>query len=129
MTTNTIHPVQTLLRPGSLAHRIAWRIQGRAAIKVLLVLLTLSLFGWFYLTVATTTADLNSQIEAYQTDIENLTSLNSEIEIEIARQQSLQVVELRAKEIGLAPSDPALSVYLPADGYPVVEASNVAASR
>ena len=63
MSSQTIHSIQTLLRPGSLAQSITWRLERKAALGMLLVLITFSLIGWLYLTQASSLTTTSFQIE------------------------------------------------------------------
>jgi hypothetical protein len=123
MTTKTLHPGQTLLRPGSLTERIAWRIERKEALGVILVLFIFSLVGWLYLTQANTTAAANLRVEEYRHQITLLERQNAKLELEIAEWEALPRVEQRAREIGFGP--PETSVYLSVPGLPVVDSANM----
>jgi len=117
MTTQSIRPVQTLLRPGSLAGRMSWRLQSRHALVILLILFAFSLVGSAYLAQANAMAATNLQIEKYRLDIAALEQQNIRVQVEIAAGQSLERIEERARELGFAPATHVQ--YLPVPGYPV----------
>ncbi len=117
MSSQVMHPVQTLLRPGSLARRIAWRIERKAALGMLLVLITVSLVGWLYLTQASSIAATNFQIERLRTELTTLNQQNAQMELEIAGWETLPRIEQRARELGFGPARQVL--YLPVPDYPV----------
>jgi cell division protein FtsL len=127
MTTQTTHPVQTLLRPGSLARHIVWRIERKDALGMLLVLFVFSLVGWLYLTQAKSAATVNLQIEEYRQEITGLNQQIAKVEVQIAEYESLDRIEQRASQIGFAP--PATSLYLSVPDYPGEDATNLRASR
>jgi len=117
MSSQTLHPVLTLLRPGSLARRIPWRLERKAALGMLLVLLTASLVGWLYLTQASSMTTTGLQIEQLRDELSILTQQNAQLELEIAEWEALPRIEQRARELGFGPPDQVL--YLPVPNYPV----------
>ena len=117
MSSQATHPVQTLLRPGSLAHRITWRIERKAALGMLVILITVSLIGWLYLTQASSIAATNFQIERLRSELTWSSQQNAQLELEIARWEALPRIEQRARELGFGPTQQA--IYLPVADYPV----------
>ena len=117
MSSQATHPVRTLLRPGSLAQRITWRIERKAALGMLLILITVSLIGWLYLTQASSIAATNFQIERLRAELTWSSQQNAQLELEIAQWESLPRIEQRARELGFAPAQGA--IYLPVADYPV----------
>ena len=117
MSSQAIHPVQTLLRPGSLARRIAWRIERKAALGMLLILITVSLVGWLYLTQASSIAATNFQIERLRTEVSWLNQQNAQMGLEIAEWEALPRIEQRARDLGFGPARQVL--YLPVSNYPI----------
>ncbi len=117
MSSQATHPVRTLLRPGSLAQRITWRIERKAALGMLLILITVSLIGWLYLTQASSIAATNFQIERVRSELTWSSQQNAQLELEIAQWESLSRIEQRARELGFAPAHG--TVYLPVADYPV----------
>jgi hypothetical protein len=116
MSSQATHPVQTLLRPGSLAGRITWRIERKAALGMLLILITVSLIGWLYLTQASSIAATNFQIERLRAELTWSSQQNAELELQIAQWEALPRIEQRARELGFGPAQRA--IYLPVADYP-----------
>ena len=127
MATQTLHPVQTLLRPGSLARRFMWRLERKDALGILLVIFIVSLVGWLYLTQANVTAATNLRIEEYREELKRVEQDNASMRVEIAAWESLPRIEDRARSLGFGVSTSAL--YLSVPGYSVEEASIWEASR
>jgi hypothetical protein len=111
-----MHPVQTLLRPGSLAQRITWRLERKAALGMLLILITVSLIGWLYLTQASSLATISFQIEQHRAELSKLDQQNAQLELEIAGWEALPRIEQRARELGFGPRSQVL--YLSVPNYP-----------
>jgi cell division protein FtsL len=116
MSSETMHPVQTLLRPGSLAQHITWRLERKAALGMLLILITVSLIGWLYLTQASSLATISFQIEQHRAELSKLDQQNAQLELEIAKWESLPRIEQRARELGFGPRNQVL--YLSVPNYP-----------
>lgn len=116
MSSQTMHPVQTLLRPGSLAQRITWRLERKAALGMLLILITVSLIGWLYLTQASSLATISFQIEQHRAELSKLDQQNAQLELEIAGWEALPRIEQRARELGFGPRSQVL--YLSVPNYP-----------
>jgi len=119
MSSQTIHSIQTLLRPGSLAQSINWRLERKAALGMLLILITLSLIGWLYLTQASSLTTTSFQIEQLRAELGVLKQQNAQLELEIAEWEALPRIEQRARELGFGP--PSQVLYLPVPNYPVTD--------
>lgn len=117
MSSQTIHSIQTLLRPGSLAQSINWRLERKAALGMLLILITLSLIGWLYLTQASSLTTTSFQIEQLRGELGVLKQQNAQLELEIAEWEALPRIEQQARELGFGP--PSQVLYLPVPNYPV----------
>ena len=117
MSSQTIHSIQTLLRPGSLAQSITWRLERKAALGMLLVLITLSLVGWLYLTQASSLTTTSFQIEQLRAELAVLKQQNAQLELQIAEWEDLPRIEQRAEKLGFGP--PNQVIYLPVPDYPV----------
>ncbi len=126
MSSQATHPVRTLLRPGSLAQRITWRIERKAALGMLLILITVSLIGWLYLTQASSIAATNFRIERLRSELTWSSQQNAQLELEIAQWESLPRIEQRARELGFVPAQGA--VYLPVADYPAEKQGSSAQS-
>ncbi len=122
MSSQTIHSIQTLLRPGSLAQSITWRLERKAALGILLILITVSLIGWLYLTQASSLTTTSFEIEQFRTELSVLNQQNAQIELEIATWEALPRIEQRARELGFGPPDQVL--YLAVSNYPVTTQTN-----
>jgi len=122
MSSQTIHSIQTLLRPGSLAQNITWRLERKAALGILLVLITFSLIGWLYLTQASSLTTTSFQIEQLRAELAVLKQQNAQLELEIAEWQDLPRIEQRARGLGFGP--PNQVIYLPVPNYPVADQAN-----
>lgn len=119
MSSQTTHFVQTLLRPGSLAESITWRLERKAALGMLLILITASLIGWLYLTQASSLTTTSFQIEQLRGELSRLKEQNAQLELEIAQWEDLPRIEQRAHELGFGP--PSQVLYLPVPNYPLTE--------
>jgi len=117
MTTESMHPVQTLLRPGALARSIHWRLDKKMLLVASLLLAFVALVGWAYLTQQNQTAALNARIEVYRDDINRLNHLNADSEVRIAEAERLETVAARAKVLGFGPASDKVFVLVP--DYPV----------
>jgi cell division protein FtsL len=121
MSTQTFHPVQTLLRPGTLAQRLMGGLDRKDVLGMLLVIIMISLVGWLYLTQANATAAVNLAIEEHREQLKAVEAENARLSVEIAEWESLVRIEERARSLGFAPTTSAL--YLSVPGYSVREAS------
>lgn len=119
MSSQTIHSIQTLLRPGSLAQSITWRLERKVALGMLLVLITFSLIGWLYLTQASSLTTTSFRIEQLRAELTVLKQQNAQMELKIAEWEDLPRIEQRARELGFGP--PGQVVYLPVPDYPVTD--------
>jgi len=117
-----MHSIQTLLRPGSLAQTINWRLERKAALGMLLILITLSLIGWLYLTQASSLTTTSFQIEHLRAELTALKQQNAQLELEIAQWETLPRIEERARALGFGP--PTQVHYLPVPNYPVPDPAN-----
>ncbi len=116
MTTHSLQPVQTLLRPGTLTPHITWRFERKNIIVIFIVLCVVSLVAWLYVTQANLTAALNLQIEESRARIEHLSEINSDLEVQIAEFERLEGVAQKAATLGFEP--PAQSLYLSVPDFP-----------
>jgi len=105
-------------RPATVIRQIPWELDKKAAVGLLLILVTFSLVGWLYLGQASVITSSTLQIEKLQQDIELINQQNAELALEIAELESLTRVEESARALGFAPTDPAVIRYLPVDDYP-----------
>jgi hypothetical protein len=122
MSSQTMHFIQTLLRPGSLAQSITWRLERKAALGMLLILITFSLIGWLYLTQASSLTTTSFKIEQHRAELAVLKQQNAQLELKIADWEALPRVEQRASELGFGP--PTKVIYLPVPDYPMPDQAN-----
>ncbi len=116
MSSQTMHSIQTLLRPGSLANTINWRLERKAALGMLLILITFSLIGWLYLSQASSLTTTSFQIEYLRAELAAFKQQNAQLELDIAQWEDLPRIETRASELGFGP--PSQVRYLPVPNYP-----------
>jgi hypothetical protein len=76
------------------------KLQGRATLGMLIMLVVLSLLGWIYLTQASHVATTTRRIEGLQIDKARLEQQNLELMVEIADLESVSRLAERAKELG-----------------------------
>ena len=76
------------------------KLQGRATLGMLIMLVVLSLLGWIYLTQASHVATTTRRIEELQIDKARLEQQNLELRVEIAELESVSRLAERAKELG-----------------------------
>jgi hypothetical protein len=114
--------MQTLLRPGFLAQRITWQLERKAALGMLLILVSVSLIGWLYLTQASSLTSTSFHIEQLRSELNMLNRQNTQMQLEIAGWEGLPRIEQRARELGFGP--PSQVFYLPVPNYPVAEQPN-----
>jgi cell division protein FtsL len=105
-------------RPAAVIKQIPWSLDKKAALGLLLILVTFSLVGWLYLGQASIITSSTLQIEKLQQEIKLVNQQNAELALEIAELESLSRIEERARELGFAPTDPANIRYLPIANYP-----------
>lgn len=117
MTTQSLHPVQTLLRPGALAPSLNWRFDRRMLFIVAILISFAGMVGWAHLDQQSQTAALNAQIEDYRQNMNYLNNLNADVEARIAEATQLETIAEQARELGFAP--PENTVYLLTPAYPV----------
>ena len=76
------------------------KLEGRATLGMLIMLLVLSLLGWIYLTQASHVATTSRRIEELQIDKARLEQQNLELSVEIAHLESVGRLAARAQELG-----------------------------
>jgi cell division protein FtsB len=116
MSSQTTRLVQTVLRPGSLTENITWRLERKAALGMLLILITASLVGWLYLTQVSSLTTTSFQIDRLRGELSKLKQQNAELELQIAGWEALPRIEQRARELGFGP--PGQVLYLSVPNYP-----------
>lgn len=76
------------------------KLEGRATVGMLIMLVVLSLLGWIYLTQASHVATTGRRIEELQVDKARLERQNLELRVEIAGLESVVRLAARAQELG-----------------------------
>jgi hypothetical protein len=76
------------------------KLEGRATLGMLIMLVVLSLLGWIYLTQASHVATTSRRIEELQADKVRLEQQNLELMVEIAELESIGRLVVRAQELG-----------------------------
>jgi hypothetical protein len=77
-----------------------WKLQGRSAIGVLLILVALSLLGWIYLTQASYVATTGRRVQKLESEKARLEQENLQLMAEIAELESVHRLAGRAVEMG-----------------------------
>jgi cell division protein FtsL len=77
-----------------------WKLQGRSALGVLLILFALSLLGWVYLTQASYVATTSRRVRKLESEKARIQEENSQLMAEIADLESVSRLASRAEEIG-----------------------------
>ena len=77
-----------------------WKLQGRSAIGVLLILVALSLLGWIYLTQASYVATTGRRVQKLEQEKTRLEQENLQLMAEIAELESVHRLAGRAAEMG-----------------------------
>jgi hypothetical protein len=79
------------------------KLEARATLGMLIMLLVLSLLGWIYLTQASHVATASRRIEELQIDKARLEQQNLDLAVEIAALESVSRLAARAQELGFVP--------------------------
>ena len=102
-----------------------WKLQGRSAIGVLLVLLALSLLGWIYLTQASYVATTSRRVQKLEREKARLEQENLQLMTEIAELESVNRLAARATELGFVATPIEESAFLVVADMPPVQVSEV----
>ena len=108
-------------RPTEIIRRIPWSLDKKAALGLVLILITFSLVGWLYLGQASVITSSTLRIERLQQEIAQVNQQNAELALQIAELESLTRIEARARELGYTPTNPANIRYLPVNNFPASE--------
>ena len=100
-----------------------WKLQGRSAIGVLLVLLALSLLGWIYLTQASYVATTSRRVQKLEREKARLEQENLQLMTEIAELESVNRLAARAAELGFVAAPIEESEFLVVADMPPVQIS------
>ena len=91
-------------------------LDARTAIGSLLILILVSLLGWLYLTQASQVTTTGYRIYELERERARLQRENAKLMLEIAELERLEVVRVRARQLGFVPPDQA--EYLVVADYP-----------
>jgi len=109
----SVYPLQWLH-----AYREApWRIRRQWLAALFLGLLTLLLLGWFSLQASLGAALLGREIQSLRAEASRLEHLNADLQVTLAAQTRLEVMQARALALGFHPADPQERQYLRIPGY------------
>ena len=92
-------------------------MDSKAALGFLLLLATFSLVGWLYLTQASAVTATSYRIDQLRLELDQIKNQNASLTLEIAQLEALDRVEVRARELGFAPTTNVR--YLPVANYPM----------
>src|SRR5687767_2174242 len=92
------------LKPQNVIRQIPWRLDSRAALGFVLILITFSLVGWLYLTQASVVTTTSYRIDELRLELDHLKNQNAALILEIAELEALSRVEVRARELGFKPT-------------------------
>ena len=107
------------LKPQNVIRQIPWRLDSRAALGFVLILITFSLVGWLYLTQASVVTTTSYRIDELRLELDHLKNQNAALILEIAELEALSRVEVRARELGFKPTTEINYVSVP--NYPMAE--------
>ena len=102
-----------------------WKLQGRSAIGVLLILVALSLLGWIYLTQASHVATTSRKVQELELEKTRLQQENLQLMAEIAELESVHRLAVRAAEIGFVAASVEEAQFLVVADLPPVRVSEV----
>ncbi len=94
-----------------------WRIRRQWLAALLLGLLTLLMLGWLSLQASLRAALLGREIQSLRAEASRLERLNADLQVMLATQTRLEVMQARALALGFHPVDPRERQYLMIPGY------------
>ena len=100
-----------------------WKLQGRSAIGVLLILVALSLLGWIYLTQASYVATTSRRVQKLETEKARIEQENLQLMTEIATLESVNRLAARAAELGFVMASAEEAEFLVVADLPPVQVS------
>lgn len=114
MSSNTV----ISLRPENVIRQLPWRVGSKSALGFVLILTTISLVGWLYLTQASAVTTTSYRIDELRMELDHVKNQNAALIVEIAELEALSRVEQRALELGFQPVDDV--EYLAVADYPLL---------
>jgi hypothetical protein len=102
-----------------------WKLQGRTALGILILMLSVSLLGWVYLTQASHVATTSRRVRQLEAEKARLAQDNLQLMAEIAELESVSRLATRAEELGfvMAHADQSEFVVMSAQPPAVVASS------
>ena len=102
-----------------------WKLQGRSAIGMLLILVALSLLGWVYLTQASYVATTSRRVQKLEREKTRIEQANLQLMTEIAELASVHRLAARAAEIGFVTASVEEAEFLVVADLPPVKVSEM----
>jgi hypothetical protein len=98
--------------------RLNWLTEAQAALGWGIILALVAVLGAIYLSQASRIAVTGRQVQMMQNELETLKRDNAAIEKSIAESQSLDRLQIRAREMGFVSAQPENIEYLVIPDYP-----------
>ncbi len=98
--------------------KLPWLTEAQAALGWGIILILIALLGAIYLSQTSRIAIVGRRVQLLQEDLDNLKRQNAEIETDIAAAQSLERLEVEARQLGFVPAQADNIEYLVVPGYP-----------
>ncbi|RME50629.1 MAG: hypothetical protein D6796_02550 [Caldilineae bacterium] len=112
-------------RPATVIRQLPWSLDKKAALGLLLLLLTFSLVGWLYLGQASFITSSTLRVDELRQEIDLLKQANNDLSLEIAELEAITRVQERARALGFAPTPPENIRYLAVEDYPATIAPDI----
>ena len=109
--------MDTLNRFNHAYSQAPWRIQRQWVSIFLLIVLAFAMIATLYLMVTSQAAIVGREIQDLRSEIIDTEHTNADLQTELARLTSMDVVEKRAYELGFRPVKPEEVEYLYVPGY------------
>ena len=109
--------MDTLNRFNHAYSQAPWRIQRQWVSIFLLIVLAFAMIATLYLMVTSRAAIVGREIQDLRSEIIDTEHTNADLQTELARLTSMDVVEKRAYELGFRPVKPEEVEYLYVPGY------------
>jgi cell division protein FtsL len=109
--------MDTLNRFNHAYSQAPWRIQRQWVSIFLLIVLAFAMIATLYLMVTSRAAIVGREIQDLRSEIIDTEHTNADLQTELARLTSMDIVEKRAYELGFRPVKPEEVEYLYVPGY------------
>ncbi|MBN1640582.1 MAG: hypothetical protein JXA09_05040 [Anaerolineae bacterium] len=100
-----------------------WKLQGRAALGILLLMVAVSLLGWIFLTQASHVATTSVRVQELEDEIARIEQENWQLMAEIAELESVSRLAARAEELGFVMASAGQSEFLTMAAPPIAVAA------